>query len=343
MNQLQSKKICILPNKLGLGGPASFQGGLITAIQQRGITICHDPLEAGVSAILVFGATRNTAALVLAHRAGVRVVQRLNGMNWIHRRRFTGIKHFVKAEYGNLKLRRLRQSADRIIYQSAFSRSWWERENGNLEKPQFVIHNGVDLDFFSPHPANLPPDRYRLVMVEGHHGGGFDQGLVTAARLLEGLHGVADRACELVVVGDVPPALIQRIETITAPLTWLGVMKRAEIPAIDRAAHLLFSGDINASCPNSVIEAMACALPVLAYDTGALPELVSADSGRVAPYGGDVWKLDPPDIPALTTAAWQALQVRDELSRGARLRAEANFNIEKIADSYLEVLLGDGN
>jgi len=29
------------------------------------------------------------------------------------------------------------------------------------------------------------------------------------------------------------------------------------------------------------------------------------------------------------------------LSRGARLRAEANFNIEKIADSYLEVLLGD--
>ena len=54
-----------------------------------------------------------------------------------------------------------------------------------------------------------------------------------------------------------------------------------------------------------------------------------------------MWKLDPPDISALTDAAWQALQGRDELSRGARLRVEANFDIEKIAEKYIEVLLGD--
>lgn len=341
MNLFQPCKICMLPRNLGLGGPASFQKGLADAMQRRGITVCYDPLETGVAAILVFGAAQNTGALTLAQRAGIRVVQRLNGMNWIHRRRFTGVRHFVKAEYGNLKLRRLRKSADRIIYQSAFSRSWWERENSVLDKPQFVIHNGVDLGYFSPHPANLPHDRYRLLMVEGHHGGGYDQGLLTAARLLEGLRCVADRDCELVVVGDVPAPLKQQIASITAPITWLGVVEREKIPAIDRSAHLLFSGDINASCPNSVIEAMACGLPVVAYATGALPELVSEEAGCLAAYGGDVWKLDPPDISALTDTAWQALQGRDELSRGARLRVEANFDIEKIADKYIEVLLGD--
>ena len=30
--------------------------------------------------------------------AGVRIVQRLNGMNWIHRRRFTGVRHFLRSE-----------------------------------------------------------------------------------------------------------------------------------------------------------------------------------------------------------------------------------------------------
>lgn len=340
MNLLKAR-ICIVPHKLGLGGPASFQAGLVHAMQKRGVSVGHDPLEPGLAAILVFGAAQNMGAIIIAQRAGVRVVQRLNGMNWIHRRKFTGIRHFTKAEYGNLKLRRLRQRADRIIYQSAFARAWWERENGALEKPQCVIHNGVDLELFSPDPGNLPSNSYRILMVEGHHGGGYDQGLVTAARLLQQVSSVADRPCELTVVGDVPSALKQKIEASGVLVNWLGVVKRAEVPAIDRSAHLLFSGDINAACPNAVIEAMACGLPVIAFNTGALPELVSAEAGRIAAYGGEVWKLEPPDIPALADAAWQVLQSRGEFSRGARLRAEAHFDIEAITEKYLDVLLGD--
>ena len=341
MNLTQAK-ICIIPHKLGLGGPASFQAGLIRAMQQRGVNVSHDPLSPGLSAVLVFGAAQNAADVWRAQRSGVRVVQRLNGMNWVHRRKFTGIRHFIKAEYGNLKLRQLRNRADCIIYQSGFARAWWERQNGALGKPQFVIHNGVDLALFSPEPANLPVDRYRVLMVEGHHGGGYEGGLVTAARFITQLSQQADRPCELAVAGDVPLELRQEIENTGVPLVWLGVLKHDEIPSVNRSAHLLFSGDINAACPNSVLEAMACGLPVVAYDTGALPELVSEEAGRIAAYGGDVWQLEPPDIPALTSAALQVLQVRAALSRAARQRAEAKFDIKKITEKYLEVLLGDG-
>ena len=45
--------------------------------------------------------------------------------------------------------------------------------------------------------------------------------------------------------------------------------------------------------PNSVIEALACGLPVVSFDTGALPELVTPGAGRVVAYGGDPWRLDP--------------------------------------------------
>ncbi len=340
MNFSQAK-ICIIPHKLGLGGPASFQSGLISAMQQRGVRVSHDLLDPSLSAILVFGAAQQMGDLQRVQRSGVRVVQRLNGMNWVHHRRFTGIKHFIKAEYGNNKLRQLRRRADRIIYQSAFARAWWERENGSLGKPQFVIHNGVDLALFSPVPADLPVDRYRILMVEGHYGGGYEGGLVSAAKFIQLLRQKADRACELAVVGDVPRQLRQLIEGTDAEVVWLGVRKHEEIPVLYCSAHLLYSGDINAACPNSVIEAMACGLPVISYDTGALPELVSEDAGRIAAYGGDVWQLEPPDAIAITETALQVLQTRDALSRGARRNAETRFDVDKITEKYLEVLMRD--
>ena len=56
-------------------------------------------------------------------------------------------------------------------------------------------------------------------------------------------------------------------------------------PRILRSADLLFSADVHPACPNSVIEALACGLPVIAFDTGAIREIVDDSSGAVVAYG----------------------------------------------------------
>lgn len=334
-------RICILPHKLGLGGPASFQSSLIRILIARGITVTHDPLDPAVSAILLIGGAQHPQRVFRAQRLGVRVVQRLNGMNWIHRKKFTGIRHFIKAEYGNYLLSSIRRKADRIVYQSEFSRSWWDRVYGKLTVPQTVIHNGVDLDQFSPINPHLPTDHYRILMVEGHLGGGYEQGLITGVQLVRLLNQRMDKRVELMVVGDVPQSLRNQVESIGEKVNWCGVVKREMIPEIDRSAHLLFSSDLNAACPNSVIEAMACGLPVIAFDTGAMKELVPLQAGRIARYGGNVWNLDQPDIYALADAAREVLMDRDILSVGARQQAEKAHDEQKVADRYLDVLLGE--
>lgn len=336
-----NKTICILPRILGLGGPNTFQSNLIQVLRTRGNSISHDPTDPANSSILVIGGTKQIASLKQAQKAGVRVIQRLNGMNWVHRKKYTGIRHFLRAEYGNLILAAIRKMADGIIYQSEFARGWWEREKGRVDTYQSVIHNGVDLQVFSPERGEPPRDYYRLLVVEGHHGGGYEQGLLTAVKLVSLLNKRLDKRTLLTVVGEVPDDLKRLAEGNEKNIEWLGVVKRDEIPSIDCASHILFSADINAACPNSVIEAMACGLPVISYDTGALPELVGGDSGRIARYGTDVWKLEPPDIYALADAAQAVLADREYFSRNARKRVVDHFDIQAVVDRYLTILLPD--
>jgi glycosyltransferase involved in cell wall biosynthesis len=111
-----------------------------------------------------------------------------------------------------------------------------------------------------------------------------------------------------------------------------------QIPSLNRSAHLLFSADLNAACPNSVVEALACGLPVLAFDTGALPELVRNGAGVIVPYGGDPWRLDPPDIGALAAGATQILADQEKFRPAARRQAEAGLGLERMVAGYLEAL-----
>ncbi len=338
---VSKRMICMVPQALGLGGPASFQARMAAGLIRRGIEVNHDPLDPAVSAVLVIGGTKKLGELMRAKRRGVRIIQRLNGMNWVHRRRFTGIRHFVRAETGNWLLAFIRSRlADAIAYQSEFSQRWWNDARGDVKAAGVVIHNGVDLSIYTPSGPQIPPaDRYRVLVVEGHLGGGYDQGLATAVRLVDLLNRRMDKPVELCVAGDTPESLKAQVAMPGVQIQWLGVVRLDEIPALDRSAHLLFSSDINAACPNSVVEALACGLPAVSFDTGALSELVTPEAGCTAPYGGDPWKLELPDVHALADCAQQILAAQGSYRAGARARAEQVFSLDLMVDRYLEVLL----
>jgi glycosyltransferase involved in cell wall biosynthesis len=338
----------------------SFQYKLADGLRARGLQVCQDLSDTPYQAVLVIGGTRDLAGLWHARRQGIPVVQRLDGMNWLHRLagiRQDGWRHYLRAEYGNRLLGLIRSRlASRVVYQSEFARGWWERLHGTLPVENRVIHNGVDLNSYSPTGLGAPPaDRWRLLMVEGSLMGGYEQGLQAAVDLSIRLAGliaapgspVEPRPVELAVAGRVSESLQRqwqaRLEQARGAqpvsLSWAGLVPLDQIPPLDRSAHLLYSSDIHPACPNSVIEALACGLPVVAFDTGALPEMVLGDSGRVVPYGGDPWRLDPPDGAALAQAALTILTGQPRFRNGARLRAEAAFGLDQMVEKYLEILL----
>jgi len=338
---LSSKKLCVLPRISGVGGPASFQLQLVKGLATLGVEVCNDLRDTPYDAVLVTGGTRQLVGLWHARRRGVPILQRLAGINWLHRQRRTGLRHFLRAERGNWLLATIRaRLADGVIYQSQFARAWWERVYHSTPVPAYVVLNGVDLEDYTPSGSGQrPSDRYRLLMIEGILGGGYEIGIEHAVGLAERLAGEVGRSVELMVVGRVAPALRERVEhSPEVLLSWVGSVPRDRIPEIDRSAHLLYSADLNAACPNSVIEALACGLPVVAFETGALPELVKEDAGRLSPYGGDPWKLDPPDVDRLAQAALEVLGDQPRFRANARMRAEACLGLERMVEGYLAAL-----
>lgn len=324
---------------------ASFRLKFEAGLQARGLEITYNPSETS-DALLVIAGTKKLIPLWRARRRGVRIVQRLDGINWVHRRRNTGLRHFLRAEYGNFVLSWIRsQIAAHILYQSEFTHRWWEDWYGKTDVPFSIVHNGVDLETYHPRGRGEPPrERKRLLVVEGNLGGGYDMGLENAVHLAETLAEKYKFPMELMVVGKISERQKVLLESQAhIPISWAGAVPRERIPEIDRSAHLLFSADLNAACPNSVIEALACGLPVVAFDTGALNELVLGDSGRLVPYGGDPWKLEKPDIPALAEAAAEILRNESRFRLAARAHAEAALGLDRMVDSYLKFLLEDGH
>ena len=58
---------------------------------------------------------------------GYAIVQRLDGINWVHRIHWAGLRYTVRAIYGNANLSFIRgRLADHVIYQSQFIKRWWE-------------------------------------------------------------------------------------------------------------------------------------------------------------------------------------------------------------------------
>ena len=335
-----------MPRLEGLGGPSSFQAKLIQGLKQHGIDAHFDPQNKDVKTLLVVGGTKHLATIWQARRRNIRVVQRLNGMNWIHKKKKTGIRHYLRSEYGNWVLATIRKNlSDAIIYQSQFARSWWHTSYGKTNVNSTVIYNGVDLETYQPGGHHdRPEDHIRILLVEGHLGQGNESGLFNAIQLVQNLNKRFSQPVELMVAGKVPQAIKENVaQSSDIWITWAGVVPRNEIPLLDRSAHILFSADLNAACPNSVIEALACGLPVVAYATGSLPEILENDAGRIAPYGSNYWELETPDASALADSATEILNNLPYFQQKARTQAENMFGLDQMVDQYLKILLPEEN
>jgi glycosyltransferase involved in cell wall biosynthesis len=151
--------------------------------------------------------------------------------------------------------------ADVTVFQSAYGRAA-TRRRGVIQADGPVIHNPVDVDAFRPDGERMTfPGRTCIVHV------------AFSTNTRKGVGGVFEiarrrRDVTFVMVGryDAPPVLENAV--------YLGYADWKVLPAVLRSCAALLTLSENETCPNVVLEALACGLPVLYKPSGGTPEVV---------------------------------------------------------------------
>lgn len=205
------------------------------------------------------------------------------------------------------------------------------------------LYNGVDTRRFTPAAdgpmplAGCPfdPARHWIVGTVGRLQAVKHQPLLVRAFGEALRHAPAMAAdARLMIVGDGPLRPEVEAEILHAGLgdhVWLAGERR-DVPEVMRALHLFALPSLAEGISNTVLEAMASGLPVVATRVGGNPELVA--EGRTG-------LLVPSDDPAAMAEALVRLhadrRAADAMAAASRDEAVARFSLESMVQAYLSV------
>ncbi len=195
-----------------------------------------------------------------------------------------------------------------------------------------VIGNALPVEAFSATPAALPkpPGVVRVGMVARmNHRYKNHSGFLRIAALV---HKRLPNA-EFVLVGDGP--LRQELEKEAASLglgafaVFLG--DRQDMSAVLASLDVAVNTSDSESLSNVILEAMAAALPVVAYNVGGNSELLGPERGALIPAGDETSFADAVQKLLADSA------LRRQLGQNAARFAQENFSLDRVRQRYVEL------
>jgi glycosyltransferase involved in cell wall biosynthesis len=233
----------------------------------------------------------------------------------------------------NVPLRRALHAADHVLYQSLFSKRSSDLFLGEPQSPWEILPNAVDVEAFTPGRA---PDEGPVVLLGGDQTQAYrlELALETFRRVLD-----AHPDARLLVTGRLvsdPTPTVTRLG-LGAAVELAGRYAQREAPTVYRRAHVMLHTKVNDPCPTTVIEAMACGVPVVYPASGGTVELVGQEAGVGVPHPDGFERDEPPTADALAAAVSAAVADRDRLSARARARAVERFSLSEWLDRHAEL------
>lgn len=204
-------------------------------------------------------------------------------------------------------------------------------------QPVISIPNPIDTEVFrvtdkrqAREKMGLPPDKYLLLFGAER----IDRPMKGIAYLIEALYALAEKVPQMrdrigvVIFGKSKTQLPE----IPFQVHYTGYINGSEeLVAMYNAADVYITPSLEDNLPNTVMEALACGVPVVGFCIGGIPEMVDHQvNGYMAKYK---------DSEDLMQGIYRVLFEADTpaLSRQARQKVLDCYTEEKVAAAYLEL------
>lgn len=304
-----------------IGGPGSFQIRFTHELIKNGFKILEPSSKERPDIIFVIGGTKRFFWLLMNKIRKVKIIHRIDGLDSNFKFDIFNIKFNTLKLIRNLNVFIIANFlADKIIFQSNYISNYWKNLLIKKIKTK-VIYNGVNVEFFKPKFINKTTE---IICVEGSINSGYAVEILNLITLNK-----------ITLVGKIEKSFKEKITNKN--ITYLGIKNRDEIPKILNEHSIYLCLEPNPPCPNSVIEAMSCGLPVVGFNTGSLNELVRESSllSNLVLEQDKPTKSSIKDIEKNISLISQDYQLYSKLSRENVL---TNFNIETITQQYINFI-----
>lgn len=254
---------------------------------------------------------------------------------------------YFKGWYGdgweekNQKLRRAYHAADYILWQSNFCKKSAEKFLGPVACSGEILYNAVDTNRFAPKSVKGNSDFTFLVTGKFTSTSYYRlKGALDAFQILQ----KKNKDTFLKISGFMEIELAKKLsEQITSngleqKVSFTGAYNQESAPEIYNSADAFVMLKYMDACPNVVIEAMACGLPIIYSATGGTPELVGSSSG-IGVAQVENWDMPPisPDPEIVSEAMLTIINKPTTYAKSARERAVTHFDMKKWIQKHNEV------
>lgn len=217
-----------------------------------------------------------------------------------------------------------------VVCPSAWLSECSKRSRLTCFNSPIIIPNGLDLDVFSPRDKatcrrvlDLPPTK-KIILFGAHNPDDPIKGLNL---LHKSISGISWSDTYIAAFGSNSGINIGGL-----PTKWLGAVRDERVLSqIYSAADVLAFPSIRENLPNTIAEALACGLPVVAFRVGGIPDLIvdSRNGYLVKPYSTDLFG-----------SAIKSVLVQNasrHLSESAREHALAMLDVSKCARTHADL------
>jgi len=226
--------------------------------------------------------------------------------------------------------------ADIVIYQSEFSKLSCETFLGKTRtKNTSIIYNGVDTEKIKSRENSVPSHPIKLLTFSKFRRRDQIEPIVESVKLLD------PKKFTLDIYGSYTENLKDLFKNLPGHIQFQGKKSNEELLQILHQYDTFLFSDQSA-CPNSVLEAMAAGLPVVAFDRGSISELIKSG------YNGEIVHIKDNSDPFRENYPFNNIQYQnfsetiqkisinvDYYSKSIR-NLESRFLISEMIDRYLK-------